>query len=236
MTVPRAIILAAGRGERMAHLTRVVPKPLLTVGGVSLIERQIQLLSDAGIGEFIINISFGADLVRAALGDGHRLGVKIVYSDEGPSPLETAGGIRRALPLLGNKPFIVANADIVTTFDYAQLVAIASEQGAHSAFGPAWQGTLVLVENPAHHIGGDFGLAADGFITTEAPRLTYAGIAILDPKLFRNQSDGYLKLRPVLDAAIAQSSLHGLRHDGLWIDVGTPERLAEAQRRISRPT
>jgi len=213
----RAMILAAGRGERMGALTADRPKPLLDVGGSTLIERHLIALAAAGVREIVINLSYRGEQIRAALGDGARFGVRISYSDEGEPPLETAGGIVRALPLLGAEPFLLVNADVVTDLDFA-----------------AWLETrptnaLVLVPNPPHHPRGDFGLDPEGRVTHEPPLLTYAGVAVLDPALFAGLAPGRRALKPVLDAAIARRALAGVRHGGLWIDGGTPERLEQAR-------
>jgi MurNAc alpha-1-phosphate uridylyltransferase len=213
----KAMVLAAGRGERMAALTARRPKPLLEVGGRSLIERHIDRLARAGISEVVINISYRGEQIRARLGDGRRWGVTIRYSDEGEPPLETGGGIVNALPLLGAAPFLLVNADVVTDFDPAELMA---EPGAD---------TLLLVPNPPHHPNGDFGLDSSGYLTAAAPRLTYAGIAALDPALFSGLPPMRRALKPILDAAIERHALRGLRYDGLWLDVGTPARLEQAR-------
>jgi MurNAc alpha-1-phosphate uridylyltransferase len=157
------------------------------------------------------------------LGDGRRYGVSITYSEEGEPPLETAGGIVRALPLLGSEPFIVANCDIVTDFDYAQLsrVALGNAGGL--------LGTLVLVPNPDHHPAGDFGIDAGGYACTAGERLTFAGISLLHPALFAGHAAVRAPLRPILDAAIAHRRLGAIAFSGLWIDVGTPERLSAAR-------
>lgn len=225
----KAMLLAAGRGERMGGLTAAMPKPLLRPDGEALIERQIRLLCSAGITELVINLSYRAAQVRSLLGDGHRYSVCIEYSEEGDPPLETAGGIVRALPQLGPDPFLLVNSDIVTDFDYPGLVRSA---GKHDAGPTGLLGTLVLVPNPAHHRSGDFGIDARGLATAEEPRLTYSGIAVLHPDLFARCAPGRAPLRPLLDAAVAAGRLAARRHDGLWIDVGTPERFAQARRAL----
>ncbi|MCY3730874.1 MAG: nucleotidyltransferase family protein [Rhodospirillaceae bacterium] len=211
-----AMLLAAGRGERMGPLTERRPKPLLSVGGETLIERHLRRLADAGVEQVVINLSYRGDDVRAAVGGTSAWGQTIVYSDEGEPPLETAGGIIQALPLLGSAPFILVSADIVTDFDFRALAGLRA-------------GCLVLVPNPAHHPGGDFGLAPGGALTHRSPHLTYGGIALLDSTLFEGLPVGVRPLRPVFDAAIDQGLLRGIRFGGLWKDVGTPRRLAEAR-------
>jgi MurNAc alpha-1-phosphate uridylyltransferase len=215
------MILAAGRGERMGRLTAATPKPLLRIGGASLIEGQLARLAEAGVAQAIINLSYRGEQIRQAVGDGGRFGLRVVYSEEPPLPLETAGGIVEALPLLGEEPFLLVNADVVSDFDFARLVARP---------GPG-ASILIMVPNPAHNAAGDFGLDAAGRLTQAPPRLTYAGIARLEPKLFAGLAPGRRPLKPVLDAAIAAGRLFGLRHDGFWLDVGTPERLAEARKK-----
>jgi MurNAc alpha-1-phosphate uridylyltransferase len=211
------MILAAGRGERMGALTATQPKPLLTIGERALIEHHIVHLAACGIDELVINLSYrGAD-IRKRLGDGSRYGVSIEYSDEGEPPLETAGGIVQAMPLLGREPFVLVNSDIYTDFDFRVLV-----EGPHVP-------TLVLVPNPPHNARGDFGLDAGGFVSASPPLSTYAGIAIFHPKSFLELPLGRRPLKPLLDAAIARRELRGLAYAGFWLDVGTPERLEVAR-------
>ena len=213
----RAMILAAGRGERMGALTAAQPKPLLAIGGRPLIEHHVVRLAASGIDEIVVNLSYRGGQIRALLGDGSRYGLSISYSEEGEPPLETAGGIVRALPLLGDEPFVLVNSDVYTDFDFRVLVEVPRV--------PA----LVLVPNPAHHPHGDFGLDADGFVSASPPLFTYAGMAVLDPRPFAILEPGRRPLKPVLDAAIARRELKGLEFSGLWLDVGTPERLAAAR-------
>ena len=211
------MVLAAGLGTRMGALTRDVPKPLLDVGGVTLIGRQLERLAAAGVTEAVVNVSRHGDAIRRALGDGGRWNMRLEYSDEGPEPLETGGGILRALPRLGAEPFLLVNADVLTDFDYAALAL----DGA--------AGVLVLVPNPEHNPRGDFAVDGRGVLRDAGQRLTYGGIALFDPAMFRGFEPGRRPLKPILDAAIARGALRGVRHDGLWIDVGTPERLEEAR-------
>ena len=214
----KAMILAAGRGERMGVLTANEPKPLLAVGGVPLIERHLTRLAASGFVEVVINLSYRGAQIRSHLGDGRRLGVVITYSEEGEPPLETAGGIVQALPWLGSGPFLLVNSDVYTDLDLAAFGSQAAERS-----------TLLLVPNPAHNLRGDFGLDEDGSVTLQEPRLTYGGVAVLDPKLFDGYAPGRRPLKPVLDAAIERGELRGQFYDGVWIDVGTPERLEEAR-------
>jgi len=213
----RAMILAAGRGERMGALTADRPKPLLEIGGVPMIERHVARLAACGVDEIVINLSYRGAQIRERLGDGRHWRVSIAYSEEGEPPLETAGGIVHALPLLGTEPFLLINADVFTDFDCAELLRAPRRQ------------SIVLVPNPAHHPRGDFGLDAAGYVRAEPPLLTYAGIGVYDPLQFAALEPGRRPLKPLLDAAIARRELHGTRFDGLWIDVGTPERLEAAR-------
>jgi MurNAc alpha-1-phosphate uridylyltransferase len=209
------MILAAGRGERLRPLTDHTPKPLLPVRGKPLIEWHLEALARGGVREVVINLSWLGAQIRDALGNGERWGVSIRYSDEGPVALETGGGIFRALPLLGEQPFLLVNGDIFTDFECTRI-PLAADAHAH----------LLLVPNPAHHPGGDFAL--DGAVVTEtgAPRYTYAGIAKFHPDFFAGCSDGRFPLLPLLRRAIAERRLQGEVYRGLWTDVGTAERLA----------
>ena len=213
----KAMILAAGRGERMGALTALQPKPLLAIGDRPLIEHHVTRLAASGIGEIVINLSYRGGQIRKHLGDGARFGVSIAYSEEGEPPLETGGGIVHALPLLGLESFLLVNSDVFTSFDFAGLVD-----------GPQQQ-MIVLVPNPTHNPRGDFGIDAQGYVTAAAPLLTYAGIAVFDPKAFAGLAPGRRPLKPWLDAAIARRELRGQAFDGLWLDVGTPDRLEEAR-------
>lgn len=211
------MILAAGKGERMRPLTLTRPKPLIEVNGRPLIEHHIRALAAAGITELVINHAWLGDQLEAALGDGRRLGASIRFSAEG-EPLETGGGIFRALPLLGSSPFVLVNGDIRTDFDFGAL-ALPADCLAH----------LVLVDNPAHHPDGDFGLLEGRISLETAPRFTYSGIAVLHPRLFAGCTAGAFKLVDVLRPAIAAGRVSGERWPGRWVDVGTLERLAEAE-------
>lgn len=211
----KAMILAAGLGTRMRPLTDHTPKPLLTVGGKSLIEWHIERLAAAGFRELVINSAWLAEKLEAALGDGCRYGVSIAWSREG-QPLETAGGIRRALPLLGDDPFVVINGDIWTDFDFARLT---EPQGlAH----------LVLANNPEHHPDGDFFLDSNGQVRDNgSPKLTFSGIGVYRPQLFHALPDGEAKLAPLLRAAMAEDAVSGEHFAGSWWDIGTPQRLQQ---------
>jgi MurNAc alpha-1-phosphate uridylyltransferase len=218
----KAMILAAGKGERLRPLTLHTPKPLVPVGGVPLIEYHIRALVTAGFRELVINHAWLGTQIEAYLGDGTRFGVSIAYSAEG-EPLETGGGIHRALPLLGDDPFLLVNGDIWTDYDFAGLRR--APQGlAH----------LVLVDNPEHHPEGDFCLR-DGRVGARGADagLTYSGIAVLDPALFAGCRPGAFKLAPLLLAAMAEGRVAGEHFRGRWVDVGTHERLAEVERLLA---
>jgi MurNAc alpha-1-phosphate uridylyltransferase len=226
----RALILAAGRGERMRPLTDTVPKPLLPVGGRPLIEWQVARLVAGGFGDIVVNHSHLGAQIEHALGDGARLGARIRYSHE-PRALETAGGIAQALPLLGGEPFVVVSGDIHTDFDYASLAprarAIAADPRRVAAH-------FVLVDNPPWHAAGDMGLAG-GRVTRDGPRLTYANIALFHPQLFGAIAPGaWLKLFPWAYAFVDEGRVTGERFAGAWDNVGTPEQLAALDRRLSR--
>ncbi len=225
----RAMIFAAGRGERMRPLTDSTPKPLLKVGGKRLIEWHLEKLASMGIREVVINTSYLAEQFPDALGDGSRWNLAIEFIDEGPIPLETGGGMLNALSLLGENPFLLINGDIWMDLDLAQLNPD-SESLAH----------LVMVPNPAHVGGGDFALDADGRLSELGDRrLTYSGIGIYHAALFDNwraifsehagasESPPRFPLAPLLRAAMRNQQVTGQRFDGNWIDVGTPQRLAE---------
>jgi len=213
----KAMILAAGRGERMRPLTDTTPKPLLEVRGKALIVRLVESLVHAGIREMVINHAHLGESIEAALGDGRRFGSAIRYSREAEA-LGTAGGIAQALPLLGEEPFIVVNGDIFCDFDFSALVARAL--GKHLAH-------LVLVANPPHHPEGDFALDGMHVLDERKPKWTFSGIGLYRPELFagiRPASKG--QLAPLLRAAMARKQVSGEVHRGMWHDVGTLERLA----------
>jgi MurNAc alpha-1-phosphate uridylyltransferase len=221
MSPRHAIILAAGRGVRMRPLTDTTPKPLLRVGGRMLIEHHLEKLAAIGVREVVINISHLAEQFPLALGDGARWNLAIHYSDEGPEPLETGGGIKRALPLLGEAPFIAVSADIVSDYDYAQLPA-----------EPTGLAHLVMVPNPDFHPRGDFAL--DGTRLNEegiGERLTFANIGVYRPELVAGETAECFKLLPMFQRAMQAGRLSGERYDGAWFNVGTPEELAKLERR-----
>lgn len=218
----KAMILAAGKGERMRPLTLHTPKPLLPVAGVPLIEYHLRALVAAGFKEVVINHAWLGAQIEAHLGDGGGWGLSISYSAEG-EPLETGGGIFKALPLLGTEPFVLVNGDVWTDYDFSRLPSDSTAL-AH----------LVLVDNPGHHGKGDFCLqqgrvsdAIDG-----AETLTYSGIAVIDPALFDGCMAGAFKLAPLLRQAMASGRVTGEHYGGHWVDVGTQERLAEVEQLI----
>jgi N-acetyl-alpha-D-muramate 1-phosphate uridylyltransferase len=218
VSIERAMLLAAGRGERMRPLTDTVPKPLLTVRGKPLIVWHLERLSRLGVKQVVINLAWLGDQIRAALGDGQRWQLQIHYSDEGDAALETGGGIFQALPWLGSQPFLVVNADVFSDLDFGVL-RIAPEALAH----------LVLVANPMHHPHGDFALV-NGLVQQDGgARWTYSGIGLYRPELFAGCSAGRFPLLPLLRRAIASRRLHGQVFEGAWNDVGSVERLAALQ-------
>lgn len=216
----KAMILAAGFGKRMLPLTEKIPKPLLQVNDQSLIEYPIKKLAALGVTEIVINHAHLGHKIVAALGDGSCLGVSIHYSSE-VEPLETAGGINKALPVLGDEPFILINGDIWCDMDLSSLVDLPLQGLGH----------LVLVENPEHNPSGDFSMTEEGLLTAvnthDLPGFTYSGMAILSPELFHRYDVHEGPLAPLLRLAMADELLSAQLHSGLWFDVGTPERLSE---------
>jgi MurNAc alpha-1-phosphate uridylyltransferase len=212
----KAMILAAGRGERMRPLTDRTPKPLLEAGGKPLIVYHIEALRDAGFRELVINHAWLGEQIEQYLGDGSRFGVQILYSPEPEGALETGGGIHHALPLLGDEAFVVVNSDIWTDYPYARLHH-PQQALAH----------LVLVDNPAHHRQGDFSL--DNGLVTDAGEatLTFSGIGLYRPELFSSHAPGAFPLAPLLREAMRRGQVTGEHYRGRWSDVGTPQRLAE---------
>ena len=219
----KAMILAAGRGERMRPLTDHTPKPLLVAGGKPLIVWHLERLAAAGFREIVINHAHLGSLIEKTLGDGSQWGLHIQYSPEPPGALETAGGIATALPLLGDQPFLVVNGDVYCDFDFGRFFRF-SVATAH----------LVMVDNPTHHAGGDFSLDGLRVIYAHGEQtLTYAGIGVFSPAFFAGVQPGtVMKLRPLLDTAIAAGTLTGERFTGRWVDVGTPQRLAELDQEL----
>lgn len=218
----KAMILAAGRGQRMRPLTDRTPKPLLRVAGKALIDYLIEALAVAGFHELVINCAHLGAQLEAQVGDGQRYGVNIVWSRELQGARETGGGIQQALPLLGNAPFLAVNADIWTDYPFARLRRH-FEGLAH----------LVLVDNPAQHAQGDFVLSGTQVSEEGSPRLTFSGIGVYHRDLFRGCAPGCFPLAPLLRAAMKTESVTGEYYTGVWQDIGTVERLTELDRALS---
>ena len=216
----KAMILAAGRGERMRPLTDHTPKPLLMVAGKPLIEWHVSALKRAGVDELVVNLGWLGERLRAHLGDGRAWGVSIAYSDEGWPALETGGGIHRALPLLGAAPFLLVNGDVWSDVPLATLV----ERAAHLPDNDLAH--LVLVPNPVHNRRGDFGLVGDRMVPACVESFTFSGLSVLRPELFADCTPGAFPLAPLLRDAAIRGQVSAELHGGRWSDVGTPERLA----------
>ncbi len=224
----KALIFAAGLGERMRPLTDHTPKPLLRAGGKPLIVWHLEKLAAMGIRDVVINISWLAGQFPQVLGDGERWGLRLHWSHEGPAPLETGGGMLHARPLLGEEPFLLVNGDVWTDYDFTRLPA-----------EPAGLAHLVLVDPPVHKAHGDFALHDDGTVRTEGPRrLTYAGLGVYRPALLDDWravigdaagEPPRFMLAPLLRARMPEGAITGEHWDGRWTDVGTPERLAELE-------
>jgi MurNAc alpha-1-phosphate uridylyltransferase len=241
----RAMILAAGRGERMRPLTLSRPKPLLEAGGMALIEHHLHALATAGVREVVVNLSWLGEQIRAGLGDGSRYGVAIEYSEEGPEPLETGGGILRALPLLspiGVEPFLVLNGDVWMQYPDGELL-----QRFSDGLPRKDQAHVVLVPNPPHNPRGDFwldgermvepvpGMADDTAVAARVaalPRFTFSGLGVYHPSLFNGCVDGAFKLAPLLRTVAVADRVSAELFDGDWLDIGTPERLAALDARL----
>jgi N-acetyl-alpha-D-muramate 1-phosphate uridylyltransferase len=226
-----AMILAAGRGERMRPLSDATPKPLLRAGGKPLIVWQIEALASAGFDELVVNVSHGADALIDALQDGARFGVRIRWSRE-PEPLETAGGIATASPLLPEGPVVVVSGDIWTRFDYrslddriAAMLRVADAPRVH----------LVMVPNPPYHSEGDFTLNGERLALEGERRLTFGNIGVYDMALFRDLPRGEkLRMLPLYRQWIAAGLVSGERYDGPWANVGTPSDLAALDASLTR--
>ena len=210
-----AMILAAGRGERLRPITESVPKALVEVKGESLLERHLRALRAAGVETVVINLGWLGDAIVERIGSGKDYGLSVAYSPEGDDILETGGGIHRALPLLGSDPFLVVNADIYTDMPLP-VIDLAADDIGH----------LVLVATPDHKQQGDFGLVGDR-VTNDGPGLTFSGVAVYRPALFENCAPGRFPLAPLLRSAADAGRLSGRIYEGFWRDVGTPERLSE---------
>jgi len=213
----KAMILAAGRGERLRPLTDTIPKPLLEVQGKPLIVHHLERLRDAGYTQIHINTSWLADKVQAALGDGGRYGVHIHYTYEGPEPLETGGGIFNMLPQLGREPFLLVNGDVFTDFPFENL---------KHRLKPDFLAHLVMVPNPRHHASGDFHLSPAGHLRLEGePKLTYSGIGVYKAEFFKGCRAGKFPLLPLFKEAMRLEALSGEAYIGTWSDIGRPEEL-----------
>jgi MurNAc alpha-1-phosphate uridylyltransferase len=231
----KALIFAAGLGERMRPLTDSTPKPLLQAGGKPLIVWHLEKLAAIGVREVVINTSWLAEQFPRELGDGERWGLRIAYSYEGTTPLETGGGLLHALPLLGDTPFLLVNGDVWTDCDFAQLPR-QPEGLAH----------LVMVDRPVQAAHGDFALDRDGYIRADGPQLlTYAGLGVYRPQLLQDWRDTVtdagakeepprFRLAPVLRAHMPSGAISGQYHPGRWTDVGTPQRLAQLERELAQ--
>ena len=213
------MILAAGRGERLRPVTDTMPKALVEVRGENLLERHLGAIKSAGVDTVVINLGWLGDKIVERVGSGSRYGINVVYSPEDDKILDTGGGIHRALPLLGDEPFLVVNADIYTDMPMPM-----------QKLGDDMMGHLVLVPAPEHKSAGDFNLV-DGLVRNgQSPELTFSGVAIYRPEFFAQCSAGRFPLAPMLRAAADDGKLTGSRYSGLWEDVGTPARLAELNR------
>lgn len=216
----KAMILAAGRGDRLRPLTDTTPKPLLEVRGKPLIIHHLERLRSAGYSDIVINISWLGDKIKNYLGDGARYGVRILYSEEPAGALDTGGGILNALPVLGSDPFLVVNGDIYTDYPFMNLgSALKRGDLAH----------LVMVKNPPHHPEGDFCLSFDGRLSTDGElRLTYSGIGIHDPLFFKDCNPGRFPMLPWWQEAMRKRRVSGQMYSGVWNDIGTIEALRAA--------
>lgn len=219
----KAMILAAGRGDRLRPYTDALPKPLLPVAGKPVIEYTVEQLVAAGFQDIVINLAYLGQMIETALGDGSRFGARLSYSNEGETGLETAGGIIHALPLLGDAPFLVVNGDIMTDYPYARLRAVETD----SAY-------LVLVENPAHHSEGDFAIQEKTVRTRGDRFFTFSGIGVYSPAFFAGRPPGKTPLAPLLREAMEKGLVGGEFYDGFWMDLGTIERFREAERHVNQ--
>ena len=219
-----AIILAAGEGRRMKPLTDTRPKPLIKVAEKSLLERHIEGLAGAGFTEIVVNASYFASQIVDFCDDRQFGDARVTVVVE-ETPLETAGGIVNALPLLGERPFVAVNGDVYTDFPLARLQALDLQDDlAH----------LVMAPNPEHHPAGDFVLKNGRLLAGGQPRVTYAGLSVMSPQLFEGMKPGKSALRPLLDTAIIEARLSGQLWSGLWSDVGTPARLRELENKLNQ--
>jgi len=217
----KAMILAAGRGERMRPLTDTMPKPLLQAGGKALLAYHIESLVAAGTTEIVVNVAWQKQHLYEFLGDGSHFGAHIMISDEGDAALETGGGVRRALPLLGDEPFWLVNGDVYLEYTFTEKRLSAGTLGH-----------LLLVPNPLHNPAGDFALQAGKVVNEGSAMLTYSGVAVLDPALLSRHPEGVFPLAPLLRAAADAGQLRGECYAEFWCDIGTPERLQSLDQRL----
>ena len=214
----KAIILAAGKGERFGSITKTLPKPLIQLGKMTLIEHNILLLKKHGFLELIINVSYLSSMIIDFIGNGEKYGINITYSVENKGPLETGGGIHNALSFLGDNPFLVINSDIYTNCKLSSIKIDKNDNGV-----------LVMVENPTHNLNGDFSCSNGRVISGDKNKMTYAGIGILNPIIFENFKLGKYKLIDVLIKEINKNKISAFTHDGIWCDVGDIEKLENAK-------
>ncbi len=222
----KAMVLAAGLGKRLRPLTLETPKPLISVGGRPLVEYQLEKLCQAGVEEVVVNLHHLGEQIEKTLGDGSRLGLNIQYSRE-TELLETGGGILRALPLLGDEPFLCISGDTYSEFDLSLLPENLPEDSL---------GLMVMTDNPPHHPSGDFQITDDGVLklasSDDSQTFTYTGVAIFSPELVQGESEDSFPLRQVFDKAIAAGRMHGICFTGYWCDVGTMDRLEELRAHV----
>lgn len=218
----KAMILAAGEGKRMRPLTDNLPKPLLRLNEKTLIDHHVEHLQDAGFSEVVINLHYLAGMIRDHFRKRTDLSIRISFSEESEL-LETAGGIKNALSVLGNDPFAVISSDVYTDYDFRQLRNLSlGDNKAH----------LVMVDNPQHHRDGDFSIGSYGLLGLEGDKLTWGSIGVFKPEFFDDVGPGKCTLRTLFDTSIPEGELSGEYHDGFWTDVGTPERLDQLRQLI----
>jgi MurNAc alpha-1-phosphate uridylyltransferase len=221
----RAMILAAGRGERMRPLTDAAPKPLLKVGGKSLMQYHIEALAGAGVREIVVNLAWKGTMIREAFGDGAAFGIRILYSDEGDTALETGGGVFKALPMLGVEPFLVVSGDVWTEFDFTKCAArLAAHDVAH----------FVLVPNPGFHEKGDFCIVDGRLTEAGGARYTYANIGVFRTEFFGGCTPGKFPLAPLMYDWIRKGRVSGELYEGRWRNLGSPAQLTELDQELGR--
>lgn len=220
----KAMILAAGRGERMRPLTDATPKPLLQAGSRCLIEYHLENLAEAGFKDVIINVAWLGQQIIDAIGNGDRYKLNIHYSNEGDQALETGGGIYKALPLLGDEPFLVVNGDVWTDYPFEKLRSFKLKDKAH----------LVLINNPEHNLQGDFSISDGRLINDASEKFTFSGIGIYSKEFFITSSDGKYPLAPIIRNHIDSNEISGEVYQGKWIDIGTPQRLEDLTKILSK--